>query len=73
MLPTSDKSDDDDDDVVVVVVVVVDTILIFLQSIVVGSDPGGFGLWLDQVKPICFEICICILYLGQDLKYSICY
>ena len=33
------------------------------QSLVVGSDPDGFGLWLDQVPMICnsaFQFVICL-------------
>ena len=31
------------------------------QSLVVGSDPDGFGLWLDQVPMICNSGSVCNL------------
>ena len=31
------------------------------QSLVVGSDPDGFGLWLDQVPMICNSDSVCNL------------
>ena len=31
------------------------------QSLVVGSDPDGFGLWLDQVPTICNSGSVCNL------------
>ena len=31
------------------------------QSLIVGSDPDGFGLWLDQVPRICNSNSVCNL------------
>ena len=33
----------------------------YYQSLVVGSDPDGFGLWLDQVPMICNSDSVCNL------------